>query len=158
MRLEWALINPLVVGEKVKEGFLEQVISALGFAVLTGVWQKRKKVGENTFVRKKETKCLFSQEMSSEASSLKTLRQMRREGRRPTQKAELMMGQDFIFMMGGIQGHEGGERPLCWSDGGLKAGSRRPWWKDCNGQRIEARQGQCERRKLMNCISFFLLM
>ena len=60
MRLEWALINPLVVGEKVKEGFLEQVISALGFAVLTGVWQKRKKVGENTFVRKKETKCLFS--------------------------------------------------------------------------------------------------
>lgn len=46
MRLEWALINPLVAGEKVKEGFLEQVISALGFAVLTGVWQKRKKVGK----------------------------------------------------------------------------------------------------------------
>lgn len=41
MRLEWALINPLVVGEKVKEGFLEQVISALGFAILTGVWQKK---------------------------------------------------------------------------------------------------------------------
>lgn len=32
-------------------------------------------------------------------------------------------------------------------------------WKDCNGQRrIEAGQGQCERRKLMGCISFFLLL
>lgn len=60
MKLKWALINPLVVGEKVKEGFLEQVISALGFAILIGVWQKRKKVGENTLVRKKENKGLFN--------------------------------------------------------------------------------------------------
>lgn len=43
MKLKWALINPLVLEEKVKEGFLEQVISALGFAILIGVWQKRKK-------------------------------------------------------------------------------------------------------------------
>lgn len=74
MKLKWALINSLVVGEKVKEGFLEQVISALGFSILIGVWQKRKKVGENTLVRKKENKGLFNYEMSSEASSLKVLR------------------------------------------------------------------------------------
>ena len=43
MKLKWALINSLVVGEKVKEGFLEQVISALGFSILIGVWQKEKK-------------------------------------------------------------------------------------------------------------------
>lgn len=64
--------------------------------------------------------------MSSESQQSKGIEvDEERQGRGPTQKAELMMGQDFTFMMGGIQGHGGRERPLCWSYGGFTAGSRR---------------------------------
>ena len=33
MRLEWALVNSFVGGERARKGLLEEVISELGFAV-----------------------------------------------------------------------------------------------------------------------------
>ena len=133
MKFKWALINHLVVGEKVKEVFLEQVISALGFAILIGVWQKRKKVGENTCQKEGEQGFIQLGDEFRSQQSKGIEADEERQGRGPTQKAELMMGQDFTFMMEGIQGHGGGERQLCWSYGGFKAGSRRLSWKGCNG-------------------------
>lgn len=156
MRLEWALVNSFVGGERARKGLLEEMISELGFAVWIGVRQE-KKVGENILVRKKENKGLLNQELSSEASGLKVFSggRWRETGEGPNPESWADDGSGLFLSDGG--------HPRVWIRGRttLLVLWRMQGWKQKTLmgrlQWIEnkVRQGQCERRKMIDGIDFF---